>query len=134
MRLTFNKSEVENLVAITRNAKTHSVPYTGGDWGVPKDTSAGLVLVGDNGVYFLSNADEQEKKENGLLPLAYAHECNPEKLDFDTVWENKREAFGGDDGCEFFALKEIEGWLKAEDGAALEMEIDEESIRLNAAV
>ncbi len=57
----------------------------------------GLWLVGDEGVYIMSNgklADDQR-------PLVvYAAECDPKtKPDY---WHYKRQHFGGDDGVAFF--------------------------------
>uniref|UniRef100_A0A9E8A1Y2 DUF3085 domain-containing protein n=1 Tax=Bosea sp. NBC_00436 TaxID=2969620 RepID=A0A9E8A1Y2_9HYPH len=56
----------------------------------------GLWLVGDEGVYVLSNG----KLADGQRPLVvYAEECDP-KTNPD-YWYYKRQHFGGDDGIEF---------------------------------
>lgn len=56
----------------------------------------GLWLVGDEGVYLLSNG----KLAEGQRPLiVYAQECDP-KTNPD-YWHYKRQHFGGDDGIEF---------------------------------
>lgn len=55
-----------------------------------------LWLVGDQGVYLMSNAKFAEGQKRAIL--AYAEECNPGKLEFDEWYENKRYLFGGDDG------------------------------------
>jgi len=56
----------------------------------------GLWLVGDEGVYALSNG----MLADGQRPLVvYARECDPKtNPDF---WHYKRQHFGGDDGIEF---------------------------------
>lgn len=56
----------------------------------------GLWLVGDEGVYVMSNG----KLAEGQRPLViYAEECDPKtNPDF---WHYKRQHFGGDDSVEF---------------------------------
>lgn len=132
MIITFDKNAVEKLAVITENGTAHHVPYTGGSWETPEDNTPGLILVGDEGVYFLSNAGNLEKDGIGKLPLAYAHECNPDELDADTVWDNKRASFGDDDGCEFFPLDEIRQWLASESGETMQLAITSKAIRLLA--
>ncbi|MCZ0737720.1 DUF3085 domain-containing protein [Phreatobacter sp. AB_2022a] len=61
-----------------------------------KDEKPGLWLVGDEGVYIMSNGILAE----GQRPLVvYAEECDP-KTNPDS-WHYKRQHFGGDDGIEF---------------------------------
>ncbi|WP_152017463.1 MULTISPECIES: DUF3085 domain-containing protein [unclassified Bosea (in: a-proteobacteria)] len=56
----------------------------------------GLWLVGDEGVYIMSNGKLAEDQR----PLVvYAQECDP-KTNPD-YWHYKRQHFGGDDGVEF---------------------------------
>ena len=56
----------------------------------------GLWLVGDEGVYIMSNG----KLADGQRPLViYAEECDP-KTNPD-YWHYKRQHFGADDGIEF---------------------------------
>ena len=73
---------------------------------------AGLWLVGDQGIYLMSN---------GRPPLlvdpadtrnvtARAAETNP-AVDPDGWWEVKRAAFGGDDGVVFLELPFVEGLI-----------------------
>lgn len=62
----------------------------------------GLWLVGDNGVYIMSNG----KLVEGDRPLVvYSEEChpvgNPDWLDY------KRRYFGGDDGIEFIEAEKL---------------------------
>lgn len=60
----------------------------------------GLWLVGDEGVYVMSNG----KLAEGQRPLAvYAEECDP-KTNPD-YWHYKRQHFGGDDGVEFLGAE-----------------------------
>ena len=56
----------------------------------------GLWLVGDNGVYIMSNG----KLAEGALPLVvYSEECHP--VGHPDWFDYKRRHFGGDDGIEF---------------------------------
>lgn len=61
-----------------------------------KDEKPGLWLVGDEGVYIMSNG----LLAAGQRPLVvYAEECDP-KTNPD-YWHYKRQHFGSDDGIEF---------------------------------
>lgn len=69
-------------------------PYFGE--GQDEREKPGFWLVGDQGVYVMSNG----KLAEGKRPLViYACECDP-KADPDW-WDYKRQHFGGDDGVEF---------------------------------
>ncbi|PZR89548.1 MAG: DUF3085 domain-containing protein [Stutzerimonas stutzeri] len=62
----------------------------------------GLWLVGDEGVYIMSNGKLVEDQR----PLVvYAQECDP-KTNPD-YWHYKRQHFGGDDGVEFLDAAEL---------------------------
>ncbi|MBO1360268.1 DUF3085 domain-containing protein [Acetobacter sacchari] len=67
---------------------------------------AGLWLVGDEGVYFVSNGLPALMTDDGKQVVAYADGANPEEnpLTFDEI---KRESFGGDDGVEFINLEHV---------------------------
>jgi hypothetical protein len=105
MKLHFSWSEIETLLEEVRTATSARTLYG-------KDTGKGLWLVGDEGVYFMANTADgihHKSRSNGDgLLVAYAKECDPTQLDFDTWWANKRASFGGDDGVEFFELAAIE--------------------------
>ncbi|MEH0295422.1 DUF3085 domain-containing protein [Agrobacterium sp. CCNWLW71] len=61
-----------------------------------RDEQPGVWLVGDAGVYIMSNG----KLAEGQRPcVVYAEECDP-KTNPD-YWHYKRRHFGGDDGVEF---------------------------------
>ena len=64
-----------------------------------------VILVKDQGVYFMSERGEQTPEGRRKL-LAYAVGCNPDVDPFDDWWELARAEFGGDDFGEFFALQE----------------------------
>ena len=61
-----------------------------------KDEKPGVWLVGDEGVYIMSNG----KLAEGQRPfVVHAEECDP-KINPD-YWHYKRQYFGGDDGIDF---------------------------------
>jgi hypothetical protein len=108
MRLHFDKEIVDRLVEHSRNAESHSKLY-----GMDDTDRAGLWLVGDQGVYLMSNGTphlprDEEDAESGRSLVCYADECNPETLEFDEWWDNKRCSFGGDDGAEFLEAETFE--------------------------
>lgn len=67
-----------------------------------KDEKPGLWLVGDEGVYLLSNG----KLADGQRPLVvYAKECDPTTNP--DYWHYKRQHFGGDDGIDFLDAADL---------------------------
>lgn len=69
---------------------------------------AGLWLVGDHGVYLMSNGILAE----GSRPqVVYAEECNPNSND--DWFHTKRRTFGGDDGVEFLDALHLESMMAA---------------------
>jgi hypothetical protein len=95
MRLTFNKNIVKQLREHAASATTHRSTY-GQDKPGP-----GLWLVGDEGVYLMSNGHPHQDL------VAYAKQCNPKTMPFDQWWAAKQATFGGDDGVEFIDLSAI---------------------------
>jgi hypothetical protein len=139
MKLHFIKEELQKLIDITNSSPTGTVPYTGPDWEKlmgPKHAtkkSKGLCLVGDEGVYFMSNSPNtpsKKTKKTKLPEVAYALECNPKTLGSLQCYDTKRASFGADDGCEFFELKKIEDWVKKTKGQHCTIDIDSKSIDL----
>ena len=121
--LTFKTAEValavQNAKAAIRHRATFGEQYNpayhkGGK--VKKDASgfpdsrnidpslipASLWLVKDEGVYLMSNAAFTDGM--GEAVLAYAAECNPATLDFETWYSNARDIMGGDDCAESLPL------------------------------
>lgn len=62
----------------------------------------GLWLVGDEGVYVMSNGELAEGRQ---ALVTYAEQCHP-KGDIDW-WDYKRRHFGGDDGVEFIEAERL---------------------------
>jgi len=109
--LTFDTNTVERLLTHARTSKEHKALYEDETTKKP-----GLWLVGDDGIYLMSNgrpalprdeeaAQRQKDGEDFFKNLvAYADQCNPDKTE--DVWDVKREIFGGDDGVEFIEVPE----------------------------
>ncbi|QPC88853.1 DUF3085 domain-containing protein (plasmid) [Mesorhizobium sp. NBSH29] len=86
----------------------------------------GLWLVGDEGVYLLSNGKLSEGQK---ALVCYADECNP-STDPD-YWHYKRQHFGGDDGIKFLDATEVLRLLDAmPDVTHLRVEMTDTSISL----
>lgn len=76
-----------------------------------KDEKRGLWLVGDQGVYIMSNG----KLADGQRPLVvYAEECQP-GVNPDW-WTYKVRHFGGDDGVEFLDAERVLRLINADIG------------------
>lgn len=89
----------------------------------------GLILVGDQGVYLMSNAPIESVKAAGVSHVAYAAEADPTALPFEAWWDNKRASFGPDDGTVFLPEEQISGPLsRVASGAALALEVTETEI------
>ncbi|WP_159952659.1 DUF3085 domain-containing protein [Rhizobium sp. 18065] len=73
-----------------------------------KDETPGIWLVGDHGIYLMSNG----KLPEGARPMVlYADECDPRSNDdWFTV---KRSTYGGDDGIDFLDAEQIEAMMAA---------------------
>lgn len=94
----------------------------------PNKIPPGLILVGDHGVYLLSNA-HVELPQGGKHDVAYALEANPTKLAFDDWWDAKNRSFGGDDGSEFIEHELIEKWLASKRGKHVKLALTPRSMR-----
>jgi hypothetical protein len=104
VKLHFDGKAVAELIAHAKAAPEHRPLY--GDQATAKP---GLWLVGDDGVYLMSNG-LPPLPGNGAKPnrVVKARECDPEKVDFEDWWSMKADTFGEDDGCEFLPLDHIE--------------------------
>lgn len=125
---TFSVNDIRAVLARGRaDAEANGgfrVPYQG--ISPEAEARAGLWLVGDEGVYLLSNG----KLAEGQCPFViFAEECDP-KTNPDT-WHYKRRYFGGDDGVEFFDAVELEMLIAAQPEAThLQITMDETSLSL----
>lgn len=130
MHLTFPRARVDRLLAHTRAAKEHIALYDD-----PKTARPGLWLVGDDGVYLLSNGiprlgpDPAEGTPDLRSYVAYADQVNPKTMAFDLWWTAKRESFGGDDGAEFLDIDAIDRALATSvTGAPLVLDVSPKQI------
>ena len=116
MILHFPRRLVDRLVDHARIAPAHCKSYAQKITEPHAPVRPGLFLIGDNGVYLMSNG-EPPLLQSGETPrdrhvVAYAREINPEILPFDTWYDAKRHAFGGDDGVELIPLGDIVSALR----------------------
>ena len=88
MDLTFKYKDLQKVVDLAK-----------------KNEGDKIILAGDDGVYFVFIAEGEKE-------ICHANECNPEKMEFDEWWDNKRESWGGDDGSENIPIEEIETWMQ----------------------
>jgi hypothetical protein len=115
MRLHFDIGGVRKLLAHTKVATEHSPNYEQNASGEP--VLPGLWIVGDQGVYLMSNGrpDLMPEPIDPAHPerrfVVYAREIDPTRMAFDVWYANKRMAFGGDDGCDYLAASDIEAAL-----------------------
>ncbi|MQW86387.1 DUF3085 domain-containing protein [Sinorhizobium saheli] len=125
---TFSITEVRAVLARGRADAAKNggfrVPYH----GISPDAHAraGLWLVGDEGVYVMSNG----KLAEGQRPLVvHAEECDPKTNPH--YWHYKRRYFGGDDGVEFIDAVELEQLIAAApDATHLQITINDTSLSL----
>lgn len=148
MILTFEREHIQRLATSSKNA-THRTPVydqlydpryrkdgkapAEGAFPTPDDIDPtkippGLMLVGDQGVYFMSNAKD-DRPVGVKRDVAYALEINPTKVAFDDWWDAKNHSFGGDDGVEFVTIETIEAWLAGQSGKHLRLELTPTSMR-----
>lgn len=129
MKLTFDAKLVQTLLDDSKQAKSWRTPY-----GLGENAKPGLWLVGDQGVYLMSNSEAGVKHPdhtdaNPKFLVAYADQCNPEG-DFDEWYSNKRQSFGGDDGVEWLDAQLIEIALKRVKKGKIMLDVTPETIGL----
>lgn len=136
MKLHFNAARVRAMLAHSQAAteRRHTfgqlyqaacrrdgmdVPLKGKHVPTPADVDPtkvppGLWLVGETGIYLMSNGlPLQPGQVEGRPLVAYAEECDP-SLNLNGWHVLKRAAFGGDDGCEFAPARFIASMLTGE--------------------
>lgn len=124
MKLTFNRAGVERLLAHAKAASEHRSTFE-----QRPPIGPGLILVGDQGVYLMSNGLPMLKADDGENNfVVYADQINPETMQFDDWYEAKRAAFGGDDGAEPIPAASIEHSLVSGPGHPLGMELTPQNI------
>jgi len=147
MKLHFDRDIVARLLDHTCKALEHSPNYeqlyedrylkkgvTPTKRPRPEDIDTskippGLWLVGDQGIYLMSNGCPGLRSDDtgkGAL-VARAFETDPDRHP-DTWYGTKVAAFGGDDGCEFISAGIIQQVLTITEGQAFWIDITPDAI------
>lgn len=104
MELHFPWGEIQKLIEEIKTASIGQPLYG-------EETGKGFWLVGDHGVYLMTNTTDgihhKNLGKNDKRLAVYARECNPDTMEFDDWWHVKRTTFGGDDGVEFLNVQEF---------------------------
>jgi hypothetical protein len=125
--LHFDRALVEQLLAHAEGSARNFALHQKGT------APPALWLVGDDGLYLMSNGDPALPGPTSKNLVCYAAECDPTKLPFETWWAVKTTAFGGDDGAEYFEASDIRAALATyKPEKPLIITIDVESIGLVA--
>lgn len=122
MILHFKRTDVEKLIQNSLAATEHKTLYE-----QPHTAAPGLWLVGDDGIYLMSNSKEGLKVESDMPSEAphfvvYARECDPKNKEAaEDWWSVKRAAFGGDDGADYIPYQAdkkqcLQSWLEGNPG------------------
>lgn len=125
---TFPLEEVRAVIARGRADAAANGGYRNPNYGLApgKDEKPGVWLVGDEGVYLLSNG---KLAEGQRALVVYAEECDPRTNP--DYWHYKRQHFGGDDGIDFIDAVELERLIAAAPGAThLKIEMTDTSMSL----
>ncbi len=108
--LSFPLTSVRDVIARGRTDAEANGGFRDPYYGLRpgKDEKPGLWLVGDHGVYLMSNGQLLD----GAKPLVvYAEECDPSTND--DWFDVKRRTFGGDDGVDFIDAEQLEPMMAA---------------------
>lgn len=97
MKLTFRLADLKALLAHAESRWPDGLVQNLAEQLDNKKPTPGFWIVGDEGVYLMHNGRSGKDERQ---PVAYAFECNPKTLPFDTWWDVKRATFGGDDGVD----------------------------------
>ena len=123
-QLTFMATSVARIVAHAKKAPGHAMGWS------DAPSQPAVFLVGDQGVYLMSNGEPADLKapDNTARFVAYAQGMNP-KLDPDW-WKAKRASYGGDDGTETLLIIDDLERLILCGAEEIRLEIDAESVAL----
>ena len=89
---------------------------------------SGLWLVGDEGVYLMSNG--HLKVQEDMSHVCYAEECNPLTMEFEDWRFTKDQSFGADDGVDFIPAASLIKVLQLEGEQTLSIELDQNSLTI----
>ena len=122
--LEFAAQDVQRLITHANEASGHNMGW------IDIDPKPALILVGDRGVYLMSNGRPCQRVEFGKDKAFVVH-AKGHSPDIDaTWWEAKRASFGGDDGADTLdMIPAIEAQIDA--GAyTIRLLIDKDAIKL----
>lgn len=125
---TFPHEKVREVIARGISDAATNGGYRNPHYGLSpgKDERPGLWLVGDEGVYLLSNGNLAKDQRPLVL---YAEECDPSTNP--DYWHYKRQHFGGDDGVDFLDAVELERLMAGAPSAThLRIEMTDTSMSL----
>jgi hypothetical protein len=88
-KLKFKAKEIKKVMTHAFKGKGHTMTF-----GYEGETKPALLLVKDEGIYIMSNAQKTDEEVSKGEALAYAVGYEPHSED---CWERCREAVGGDD-------------------------------------
>jgi len=147
MKLHFDRDLVARLLAHANEASDHTPNYaqmcdrryrkdgaTRKRWPELEDIDttkipAGLWLVGDQGVYLMSNGRpnlrRDETSESALVAMAF--ETDPDRHP-DSWYDTKRASFGGDDGCDFISAETIQSAFDATQGCSFWIDVSPDGL------
>lgn len=117
--MTFDREGVLDRILHAKAATAWKKSYGEGK------AAAALWLVGDHGVYLMSNGhpgevvdvtDPEDGDVNPTIQITYADGINPEEETFDDWWQEKQDCFGGDDQCIPIPLAEFDEYVMAGEG------------------
>jgi len=93
--LKFKAAAVRELCEHALDSKEHFAGY--GDW---QPAGPALMLVGDEGIYLMSNGRPNLLGPDGKTRVVYPEGMDPASVDSGTLYDMKRDVWGGDDGCD----------------------------------
>lgn len=126
MKIRFKKMDVALIVEHVEQSKEHATLYD-------EKTGPGLWLVGDHGVYLMSNGKPSQPniaKGGDSRFVVYAEGINPDVDEFDVWWENKRTSFGGDDGVDFLKLTDVVNATRQTKGPYIKIDLTPDKMTL----
>jgi hypothetical protein len=127
MILTFDKAGVKELLAHAYASRLHRPCYA----DQPGDpVKPALHLVGDDGIYLMSNGIPPLPGGERTNRIVYANECNPETMSFDLWWETKADSFGGSDGIDKIPGHDAQNWVDLSPGDIVRLEIGPDQFAL----
>ena len=122
--LSFHAEAVRRIVTHAKGAPAHDM-----GWLADTAPQPAVMLVGDHGVYLMSNGlprDRLDADNDVRNFVTHALGINP-YTDRDW-WEEKRKAYGGDDGADTLLIIETLELLLARGEAFIRLEITEDHI------